>query len=278
MKKKILIGIIALIVIFYVISALRYESQPKVGLIRIEGTITDYLDTVSIISQATKDESIKAVVIDVDSPGGAVGASQEIYRAIEKLREKKPVVVSMGNVAASGGYYISAPANVIYANPGTITGSIGVIIQHVDVSEILNKFGVKVNTIKSGANKDILYPTKPLLPEQKALLEKTVMDVYDQFLDAIVKYRPIKKDILKSYADGRVFSGNEAKALGLVDKIGNIQDAISEAKKLGKLKEDAPVIELKPKKSLLDEFMNSKFGMEKVKSGIYYMMSFWYVS
>jgi protease-4 len=274
MKKKILIGIIALIVIFYIISALRYESQPKVGLIRIEGTITDYLDTVSIISEATKDESIKAVVIDVDSPGGAVGASQEIYRAIEKLREKKPVVVSMGNVAASGGYYISAPANVIYANPGTITGSIGVIIQHVDVSEILNKFGVKVNTIKSGANKDILYPTKPLLPEQKALLEKTVMDVYDQFLDAIVRYRPIKKDVLKNYADGRVFSGNEAKALGLVDKIGNIQDAISEAKKLGKLKEDAPVIELKPKKPLLDELINSKFGMEKVKSGIYYMMSF----
>jgi protease-4 len=271
-KKKILIGIIALIVIFYIISALRYESQPKVGLIRIDGTITDYLDTVSIISKATKDDSIKAVVIDVDSPGGAVGASQEIYRAIEKLREKKPVVVSMGNVAASGGYYISAPANVIYANPGTITGSIGVIIQHVDVSEILNKFGVKVNTIKSGANKDILYPTKPLLPEQKALLEKTVMDVYDQFLDAIVRYRPIKKDVLKNYADGRVFSGNEAKALGLVDKIGNIQDAISEAKKLGKLKEDAPVIELKPKKPLLDELMNSKFGMEKVKSGIYYMM------
>jgi protease-4 len=274
MKKKILIGIIALIVIFYIVSALRYESQPKVGLIRIEGTITDYLDTVSIISEATKDESIKAVVIDVDSPGGAVGASQEIYRAIEKLREKKPVVVSMGNVAASGGYYISAPANVIYANPGTITGSIGVIIQHVDVSEILNKFGVKVNTIKSGVNKDILYPTKPLLPEQKALLEKTVMDVYDQFLDAIVRYRPIKKEVLKSYADGRVFSGNEAKALGLVDKIGNIQDAISEAKKLGKLKEDALVIELKPKKPLLDELMNSKFGMEKVKSGIYYMMSF----
>jgi len=274
MKKKIMIGIIALIVIFYIISALRYESQPKVGLIRIEGTITDYLDTVSIISEATKDESIKTVVIDVDSPGGAVGASQEIYRAIEKLREKKPVIVSMGNVAASGGYYISAPANVIYANPGTITGSIGVIIQHVDVSEILNKFGVKVNTIKSGANKDILYPTKPLLPEQKALLEKTVMDVYDQFLDAIVRYRPIKKDVLKSYADGRVFSGNEAKALGMVDKIGNIQDAISEAKKLGKLKEDAPVIELKPKKPLLDELMNSKFGMEKVSSGIYYMMSF----
>jgi len=274
MKKKILIGIIALIVIFYIISALRYESQPKVGLIRIEGTITDYLDTVSIISEATKDESIKTVVIDVDSPGGAVGASQEIYRAIEKLREKKPVIVSMGNVAASGGYYISAPANVIYANPGTITGSIGVIIQHVDVSEILNKFGVKVNTIKSGANKDILYPTKPLLPEQKALLEKTVMDVYDQFLDAIVRYRPIKKDVLKSYADGRVFSGNEAKALGLVDKIGNIQDAILEAKKLGKLEEDAPVIELKPKKPLLDELMNSKFGMKKVRSGIYYMMSF----
>lgn len=274
MKKKILIGLIVIGVIFYLISVIRYSAQPKIALIKVNDTIMDSMETVSNLSQIEKDESIKAVVIAVDSPGGAVGASQEIYRAIEKLREKKPVVVSMGNVAASGGYYISAPANVIYANPGTITGSIGVIIQQVDLSEILNKIGVKVNTIKSGENKDILYPTKSLTPEQKQLLEQTVMDVYDQFLDAIVKYRPIKKEVLRTYADGRVFSGREAQKLGLVDKLGNIQDAVKEAKKLAKLPDDTPVIEIKPQKPLLQELLNSKFPVEKPKSGIYYLLSF----
>ncbi|WP_028950521.1 signal peptide peptidase SppA [Sulfurihydrogenibium subterraneum] len=276
MLKKFLIGLVGVFIAFYIISSIREASKPKVALIRVNDTIMDHMETVSNISQAEKEDSIKAVVIAVDSPGGAVGASQEIYRAIEKLREKKPVVVSMGNVAASGGYYISAPANVIYANPGTITGSIGVIIQQVDLSEILNKIGVKVNTVKSGENKDILYPTKPLTPEQRQILEKTVMDVYDQFLDAIVKYRPIKKEVLKTYADGRVFSGREAQKIGLVDKLGNIQDAVREARKLGKLPEDAPVVEIKPPKPLLEELLKSKFGIfiEKPKTGIYYLMSF----
>ncbi|MGC8942341.1 MAG: signal peptide peptidase SppA [Sulfurihydrogenibium sp.] len=274
MFKKIIIGIIVIILVLYFVSAVRSSSEPKVALIKVTDTIMDSFETVSNISQAEKDDSIKAVVIAVDSPGGAVGASQEIYRAIEKLRQKKPVVVSMGNVAASGGYYISAAANVIYANPGTITGSIGVIIQQVDLSEVLNKIGVKVNTVKSGENKDILYPTKSLTPEQKQLLEKTVMDVYDQFLDAIVKYRPIKKDVLKTYADGRVFSGREAQKLGLVDKLGNIQDAIKEAKSLAKLPEDAPVVEIKHQKPLLEEILKSKFPIEKPKSGIYYIMAF----
>ena len=277
MLKKILIGLVGVFIAFYIISSLKEASKSKVALIRVNDTIMDHMETVSNIAQAEKDDSIKAVVIAVDSPGGAVGASQEIYRAIEKLREKKPVVVSMGNVAASGGYYISAPANVIYANPGTITGSIGVIIQQVDISEILNKIGVKVNTVKSGENKDILYPTKPLTPEQRQILEKTVMDVYDQFLDAIVKYRPIKKEVLKTYADGRVFSGREAQKIGLVDKLGNIQDAVKEARKLGKLPEDAPVVEIKPQKPLLEELLKSKLGVsiEKPKTGIYYLMTFW---
>jgi protease-4 len=274
MKKKFLIGLIFVGIIFYIVSVIRYNTQPKVALIKVNDTIMDSMETVSNLAKVEKDDSIKAVVIAVDSPGGAVGSSQEIYRAIEKVREKKPVVVSMGNVAASGGYYISAPANVIYANPGTITGSIGVIIQQVDLSEVLNKIGVKVNTVKSGENKDILYPTKPLTQQQKQLLEKTVMDVYDQFLDAIVKYRPIKKEDLKNYADGRIFSGREAQKIGLVDKLGNIQDAIKEAKKLAKLPDDALVVEIKSQKPLLQELLNSKLTIEKPKSGIYYLLSF----
>lgn len=277
MKKKIVIGVIILLIIAYVFGT-REESKPKVALIKVQDTIMDYMDTVESIAKAQKDESVKAVVILVDSPGGAVGASQEIYRSIEKLREKKPVVVSMGNVAASGGYYVSAPANIIYANPGTITGSIGVIIQQVDLSQILDKIGVKVNTVKSGENKDILYPNKPLTPEQRKILQDTVMDVYEQFLDAIVKYRKIDKEKLRQYADGRVFSGKQAKEIGLVDKLGNIQDAIKEAKQLGKLPEDAPVVEIAPPKSFFNEILKSKlgidFGSKAVKSGVYYMMSF----
>ena len=194
-----------------------------------------------------------------------MGAAQEIYTAIEKLRKTKPVVVSMGNVAASGGYYISAPANVIYANPGTITGSIGVIIQHVDVSQILNKIGIKIDNIKSGQNKDILYPNHSLTPEQKKLLESTIKDVYDQFLDAIVKYRPIKKEELKKYADGRIFSGKQAQKLGLVDKLGNIQDAINEAKKLAKLeRKKVNIIFLKKEKGFLQRLTDSKISFSQI--------------
>lgn len=277
MKKKLIIGVIILLVIAYIVGT-RQDSKPKVALIRIQDAIMDYIDTVESIAKVQKDESVKAVVILVDSPGGAVGASQEIYRSIEKLREKKPVVVSMGNVAASGGYYVSAPANVIYANPGTITGSIGVIIQQVDLSEVMGKIGIKVNTIKSGENKDILYPNKPLTPEQKQILQDTVMDVYEQFLDAIVKYRKIDKEKLRQYADGRVFSGRQARDIGLVDKLGNIQDAIREARQLGKLPEDAPVVEIAPPKSFLDELLKSRLGVNfdgnTVKSGIYYIMRF----
>ncbi len=281
--KKVLItvfSIIFLLLALFFIKNFSQNLQSKLAIIKIEGVISNYTNIVKKIGIAKNDNSIKAVVILVDSPGGAVGASQEIYRAIEKLREKKPVVVSMGNVAASGGYYISAPANVIYANPGTITGSIGVIIQHININELLNKVGVKMENIKSGKNKDILYPNNELSPEQKKLLEETIKDVYEQFLDAIVKYRPIKKDELRKFADGRVFSGRQALKLKLVDKLGNIQDAIDEARKLAGLEKGSfEVIELKDEKSFLDELLGSEIkaklnSLLKTDVGIYYLISF----
>ncbi len=265
MKKKIIIGILIFLGIFWFLSYLNYKSSPKIAVIEVKGVISGYMDTVSNIDKAQKDSSIKAVVLLVDSPGGAVGAAQEIYTAIEKLRKTKPVVVSMGNVAASGGYYISAPANVIYANPGTITGSIGVIIQHVDASKVLDKIGIKIENIKSGQNKDILYPNHSLTPEQKRLLEATILDVYDQFLDAIVKYRPIKKEELKKYADGRIFSGKQAQKIGLVDKLGNIQDAINEAKKLSKMEgRKVQVIYIRKEKSFLQKLTGSKISISDI--------------
>ena len=281
MKKFIIfIGIILIILFILSFKFSAGLTSNRIALIYIDDVIADYMPYIKKIGQAKNDDTIKAVVVVVNSPGGSVGASQEIYRALEKLREKKPVVVSMGNVAASGGYYISVPANVIYANPGTITGSIGVIIQHVNINGLLDKFGIKMENIKSGKNKDILYPNNKLTPEQRRLIEETIKDVYDQFLDAIVKYRPIKKEELKKFADGRVFSGRQALKLKLVDKLGNIQDAIEEARKLAGLKKNEfSIVELKEE----EEFLNKLLGSEiksKLKNlinsdvGIYYLLSF----
>ena len=273
-----IIAIVVALVVFTVFSIVYYKNTftPKIALIPVKGVISNYHDTLVLLNMARKDPSIKAVVLDVDSPGGAVGASQEIYRAIEKLRKKKPVVVSMGNVAASGGYYISAAANKIFANPGTITGSIGVIVQHIDATKLLDKIGIKVENIKSGKNKDILYPNHKLTPEQKKLIEQTVKDVYEQFLDAIVKYRPITKEELRPYADGRIFSGRQAKKLKLVDELGNLQDAIAYTRKsLGKVGKEAVVIKLEKRQPLFEKFFGTKLNINlDASSGLYYLMSF----
>ncbi len=277
MKKKIVIGIVILLVLVYVFSYFSVKSAPKIAVININGVISNYETAIQNIETAQIDSSIKAVVIAVDSPGGAVGAAQEIYSAIEKLRKEKPVVVSMGNVAASGGYYISVPANVIYANPGTITGSIGVIIQHVSFAKVLDKLGVKVENIKSGKNKDILYPNKELTPQQKKLLEETIKDVYNQFLEDIVKYRQIDINTLKQYADGRIFTGRQAKKLKLIDKLGNIQDAVEEAKKLAGLEgKKVMVIRIRKEESILKKMLQSKISSLETLSfpQFYYLLSF----
>ncbi len=274
-KKKIIFIVIFVLAVIYFFSIFMYRIQPKIALISIDGVISDYYPIVRNIDIAMKDSSIKAVVVKVNSPGGSVGASQEIYRALEKLRQNKPVVVSMGNVAASGGYYVSIPANVIYANAGTITGSIGVIVQHMDATRLLNKVGIKINNIKSGKNKDILFPNRPLTPEAKQLIEKTIKDVYEEFLQDIVKYRDIDINTLRKYADGRIMSGKEAKRLKLIDRIGNIQDAIDEAKDLAGLGDKKVLlIELKPKPPLLEQILGAKLESIVIPTGIYYLMSF----
>jgi protease-4 len=275
MKKKILIVVGILVLLIFIINSVIYASKPKIALININGVISDYKETLNYLSIVEKDSSIKALVINVNSPGGAVGASQEIYRALERIRAKKPVIVSMGNVAASGGYYISVPANVIFANPGTITGSIGVIVQHIDLTNIMDKVGIKIENIKSGKNKDILYPNNRLTKEQKKLIKDTVLDVYNQFINAILKYRNIKREKLLEIADGRILSGKQAYNLGLIDRLGNLQDAIDEARKsLGKEGESAVLIPFEKRKSFIEKLLGAKIGLDAVISpaGIYYLM------
>ncbi len=277
MKKKILIGVVLLLVIIFLFSQFLIKSSPKIAIIDVKGVISDYMFIIDNIQRAQNDPSIKAVVIAVDSPGGSVGAAQEIYSAVEKLRKHKPVVVSMGNVAASGGYYISVPANVIYANPGTITGSIGVIIQHINISKVLEKLGIKVENIKSGKNKDILFPNNQLTPQQKKLIMETIQDVYNQFLEDVVKYRPINMEVLKKYADGRILTGRQAKKIKLVDKLGNIQDAINEAKNLSGLRgRKVLIIRLKKEEGILKKILDSKVDISEIipYSQLFYLMPF----
>jgi len=190
-----------------------------------------------------KNPLVKAIVIRVNSPGGTVAASQEILEEIKKARKDgKKVVVSMGDLAASGGYYVSCHADKIYADPGTITGSIGVFVGSINLTELAKKIGVDMTIIKSGKFKDILSPWRQMTDEERALLMETVTEVYEQFLKEVSEGRSIPMDRLRPVADGRILTGAQAKKLGLVDEMGGLQDAIAEAVKLSGLKGEPEII------------------------------------
>jgi protease-4 len=258
----------------------KLPTTDKVAVIKVEGIINTADDILSKIKKVEEDSHIKALVLRINSPGGAVGASQEIYSELKKLREeyKKPVVVSMENVAASGGLYISLPANVIYANGGTITGSIGVIIQKADISKLSEKLGVKMEIVKTGKFKDILNPFREMTKEEQEYLLKLEEDVLNQFKQAVVENRrgKLKVDINK-IADGRIFTGKQALEIGLIDKLGNFEDAVNEAAKLAGIKGKPVVVELKKEKPLLKKLMGTEIKLpETVNFGspimLYYLM------
>ena len=280
MRKLLFIAVI-LIVAFVMVSAIlaRIPVGDRIAVLNIKGVIVNPIPVVKKIERLRRDKTVKALVIRVDSPGGSVGASQEIYRAIERFRaDGKPVVVSMGNVAASGGYYVSAPANFIYANPGTITGSIGVIIQHMAYRELMEKIGIRATSIKTGKFKDTLSPFRELTPEEKKYLEETIKEAYEQFLQAILKYRSdkISEEKLREVADGRVFTGRKAKELGLVDGIGGLEDAVEKARELARSPK-AREFFVPEEKSLLQRILGGEIEELKILnsySPLFYLMQF----
>jgi len=210
-------------------------SEPSVGVLALEEEIVGSLWATTALDQFQDDDNIKAVVLRINSPGGAVAPCQEIHRAVRALT--KPVVVSMGSVAASGGLYVAAGGDLIMANPGTVTGSIGVILQSLEVAEALDKVGLKSQTIKSGPFKDIGSPFREMRPEEKGLLQALVEEVYGQFLEDLAAGRPrLTPEEVRRLADGRIFSGAEAARLGLVDELGGFEDAARRAAALGGLK------------------------------------------
>lgn len=233
-----------------------FITGEKVGILEIKGVIKESNPTLNNLVKLAENKHIKAIALRIDSPGGAVGPSQEIYLEIMRIRKKKPIVASLGSVAASGGYYIASAANKIIASPGTITGSIGVKMEFINIQELLRKLGLEQEVIKSGVFKDIGSPTRRMSKEEKALIEKLIKDVHKQFVRAIANGRNLSLDKVQEIADGRIFTGEEARKLGLVDKLGNFQDAIMLAAKFGGIKGKPGTFYLKEKKSFLDMFFS----------------------
>ncbi len=213
-----------------------FEFGEKVGIIEINGVISDAKSTLHNLKRFREDDSIKAIVIRINSPGGAVGPSQEIYREIRKTSISKKVVASMGTIAASGGYYIAAGTDGIVANPGTITGSIGVIMGFTNYQELLSKIGLVPVVVKSGEYKDLGSPIREMKAEEKKILQEFAIKIHKQFIMDIVEGRKINRDKVESLADGRIFTGEESKELGLVDRLGNFEDAIEWAGRMGGIK------------------------------------------
>jgi len=255
-----------LILVFFFVSLIVAKSMlskngpsflgDSVGVIEIRGLITDSKIIIQQLHQFKENSKIKAVVLRIDSPGGLVGPSQEIYEEIKKFVRSKPLVVSMGSVAASGGYYIAVPANLILANPGTITGSIGVLMKLSNIQGLLGKIGMNSFVLKSGQFKDAGSPLRPISNQDKIILQGVIDSLHSQFVRAVADGRKIPVSQVKLLADGRIFSGEQALHVKLVDRLGNFQDAVEAAGKIAGIKgEPKLVFPPETKKSLLDFFI-----------------------
>lgn len=223
----------------------------KIGVIPIDGTISSARPITSQLVKFRKDKRIKAIILRINSPGGAIGPTQEIYREVQKVAPHKKIVASMGGVAASGGYYIAAAAHKVVANPGTITGSIGVLMEFVRVEELLKKIGVDLEILKSGEFKDIGSPDRELTERDREILNRLIMELQKQFVEAVALGRSLPVEKVNQIADGRVFSGARAKELGLVDDLGNFQDTVEITKELAGIKGEVTLVYGEEKKSAL---------------------------
>lgn len=203
-----------------------FLAGKRIGVVEIEGPITSSKETLEDLRTFEEKSSIEGIVVRINSPGGAVAPSQELYQALDEIKKAKPLAVSMGTTAASGGYYIACGADKIFANRGTVTGSIGVITQLFNVEGLLDKVDVQVNTVKQGEYKDAGSPFREFTPKQREYFAKLLEDMHDQFIEAVRKSRGLERDTVEKYADGRVFTGRQAKERGLVDEIGSFQDAV----------------------------------------------------
>jgi|DewCreStandDraft_5_1066085.scaffolds.fasta_scaffold00299_3 protease-4 len=233
----------------------RWRKKNRVALVSIEGIITDTpfgasREQILAALECAERMKARALVVRINSPGGTVGACQEIHRAIRRVRERRkiPVVASLGDVAASGGVYVAVACEKIVANPGTITGSIGVILKTNNLRGLYQKLGIEAEVVKSGPYKDALSTFRPLTEEERALLQEVIDDTYAQFVEAVARGRGLTPAEVRAFADGRIFTGQQAKAYGLVDELGNVQRAVEVAAEMAGIVGEPVVVEVTPKR------------------------------
>jgi protease-4 len=254
----VLAGFFGLLAVISRMDGVPFARGEKVAVIPLSGLISDSEPVIENLKKYGKDDSVKAIVLRIDSPGGGVGPSQEIYEEVRKLKGRKPVVTSMGALAASGGYYIACATGKVYANPGTMTGSIGVIMPFMNVKDLVEKIGVKGMTVKSGAYKDMGSPLRDMTPSERELLQAVVDNVHMQFVNAVAEGRNLKTEDVMKIADGRIFTGEQARALGLVDALGNLEDAVAEAGRMGKISGEPKVVTTPKKKISILELLKEE--------------------
>ena len=262
-KRRVYIILGTIIALFFLLLILRsiggnVSIGEKVAVVDITGIISQSDATIKLIHTYRDDPSIKAIVVRIDSPGGSVAPVQEIYSELKKI--EKPIVASMGGSAASGGYYVACAADTILANPGTLTGSIGVIMQFTQLKGLYDKVGLGHQVIKSGDFKDTGSPFRDLTEQERAVLQSTVDDVYNQFVDTIFEARGshlARAEIVK-LADGRIFSGKQALDSKLLDQLGNLPDAIKTAGELAGIEGKPKVVRKEKKRSLLEQLTGVK--------------------
>ncbi len=266
--------LVVFVVTIWLLIAVTDDGLPggaKVAVVEVEGIIgadaQRGLDTdgvIRVLGEYRDDPAVRAVVLRINSPGGVVAPTQEIFTAVRRLREaKKPVVASLGSVAASGGYYVAVAADRIYASPGTLTGSIGVVMQLANLEGLLKKVGVEYVVVKAGAYKDVGNMARAMTPEERRILQSLLDDVYDQFISAVADGRGLDPQAVRSFAEGRIYSGRQAQSLKMVDDLGGLEDAIEAAAKMAGLPAKPKVIYPRRRFSLR-ELLRNELGLGPV--------------
>jgi protease IV len=262
MKKMgmILVGLALLGLGFVVGSDFEFMAKPnRIGVIEVRGTIADVRETLKSLKAFRRDANVRAVLVRIDSPGGGIAPSQELYRELKRLGQEKPVVSSLGAVAASGGYYVAASTQRIISNPGTITGSIGVISYFPNLKDLFEKIGLHTVIIKSGQFKDVGNPGREMTQQEKDLIQATIDEAHRQFIADVAEGRNLPEEKVRQIADGRILMGETALKLGLVDELGNLEDAVAAAARMGKIEGEPELVYAKKKRlSLLDLLLGSE--------------------
>jgi len=277
-RHPVLFGILLLICVglafFFLVNAFFSSGRDgyslpvgnKVAIVAVEGVITSSEDIIREIEDFAGNDHVKAIVLRIDSPGGSVAPSQEIYDAVLEAGKKKKIVASMGSVAASGGYLIACSADKIVANPGTITGSISAIMHFANLQELMRKIGVSSSVVKSGKYKDIGSPVREMTDEEKVLIQQLVDDVYDQFLDTVSQRRKMPKEEVRLLADGRILTGRQAQKVGLVDFLGNQKYAVRLAGRMAGIEGEPEVVYPPKKKAFFLDFLFENMAMSMKKA------------